>query len=229
MVARTAAVFFDVDFTLIRPGPRFQASGYRESCERHGIVVDASRFDEAVAGAADVLDTAADAYDDEIYVKYTARIIELMGGRSPAVERVARELYDEWADHQHFSLYEDVPDTLSALRDRGVRIGLISNSHRCLASFQSHFSLDGLFTVTVSSPDHGYMKPHPHIFRAALELMQVPADAAVMVGDSLRHDVEGARRAGMRGVLIARGAVPVGVHEDVIVIQSLRELPARVL
>jgi len=42
MTARvpTRGVFFDVDFTLIYPGPRFQASGYHEFCARHGIDVD---------------------------------------------------------------------------------------------------------------------------------------------------------------------------------------------
>jgi len=227
MVARTAAVFFDVDFTLIHPGPRFQAVGYEAACRKHGVAVDASRFDDAVAGASTVLESADQLYDDALYVKYTRRIIELMGGTSPAVERVARELYDEWAEHHHFSLYDDVVDTLQTLRDRDIRVGLISNSHRCLASFQSHFELDGLIAVAVSSPDHGYMKPHPHIFKAALELMQVSAGEAAMVGDSLRHDVDGARRIGMRGVLIARGPVPVQVDQDVIVIRSLTELPER--
>src|SRR6185436_14987269 len=52
----TRAVFFDVDFTLIYPGPRFQASGYQASCARHGIAIDASRFATAVSGAASVLD-----------------------------------------------------------------------------------------------------------------------------------------------------------------------------
>ena len=227
MVAPTAAVFFDVDFTLIHPGPRFQAVGYEAACARHGVSVDASRFDAAVAAASTVLDSADQMYDDALYVKYTRRIIELMGGTSPAAERVARELYDEWAEHHHFSLYDDVVETLEALRDRGVRVGLISNSHRCLASFQSHFELDGLIAVAVSSPDHGYMKPHPHIFRAALELMQVQAHEAAMVGDSLRHDVDGARRIGMQGVLIARGDAPQDVDDGVIVIRSLRELPDR--
>ena len=83
---------------------------------------------------------------------------------------MARELYDEWAEHHHFSLYDDVLETLEGLRaQRRSRIGLISNSHRCLASFQSHFELDGLIAVAVSSSEHGFMKPHPNIFRAALE------------------------------------------------------------
>jgi FMN phosphatase YigB (HAD superfamily) len=141
-VTSTRAVFFDVDFTLIYPGPRFQAVGYEASCARHGIEIDASRFELAVAGAASVLDSADQLYDDALYVKYTQRIIELMGGDAPGVERVARELYDEWSEHHHFSLYSDVVVTLTTLHGRGIRIGLISNSHRCLASFR-HFELDG--------------------------------------------------------------------------------------
>ena len=224
----TSAVFFDVDFTLIHPGPRFQGTGYEACCARHGVRVDASRFDAAVAGAAPVLDSADVLYDADLYVKYTRRIIELMGGSSPAVEAVARELYDDWAEHHHFSLYDDVVETLEGLRASGVRAGLISNSHRCLASFQSHFELDGLIAVAVSSSEHGYMKPHPNIFRAALGLMQVEPNASVMVGDSLSHDVQGARRAGMRGILLARGGGPAGV-DDVDVIRTLRELPDRIL
>jgi putative hydrolase of the HAD superfamily len=228
LVATTAAVFFDVDFTLIHPGPRFQSTGYEACCARHGVLIDASRFDAAVAGAAGVLDfeDANAVYDAELFVKYTQRIIELMGGASPGAERAARELYDDWAEHHHFSLYDDVVETLQTLRDRAIRVGLISNSHRCLASFQSHFALDGLVTVAVSSPDHGYMKPHPQIFHAALKLMAVEPESAVMVGDSMSHDVNGARRAGMRGILLARGAAPADL-EDVEVIRSLRELPRK--
>jgi len=225
-VASTAAVFFDVDFTLIHPGPRFQSVGYEANCARHGVVVDAAKFDAAVAGAASVLDAADQLYDARVFLNYTRRIIELMGGTGPGVEPVAQEMYDDWARHHHFSLYDDVAGTLHALRAQGVRLGLISNTHRCLASFQSHFELDGLISVTVSSSDHGFMKPHPSIFRAALDLMRVAASDAVMVGDSLAHDVLGARQAGMRGVLLARGQRPLDVDANVPVIRTLTELPA---
>jgi putative hydrolase of the HAD superfamily len=223
------AVFFDVDFTLIYPGPMFRGEGYREFCTRHGMEVDASKFSDAVAGAAPLLDGPEDApYTDEIFIVYTRRIIEGMGGRGPTLDACAREIYAEWAACQHFELYDDVPDVLRELSKMGVRIGLISNSHRCLASFQSHFELQGLITATVSSSEHGFMKPHPSIFSAALQLVNVAPADAVMVGDSLRHDVEGAMRAGMRGVLLHRGDSPtarageLGIH----VIRSLRELPA---
>jgi putative hydrolase of the HAD superfamily len=221
----TRGVFFDVDFTLIYPGPRFQASGYQDFCARYGIDVDPGAFDRAVAGAASGLDPGDDVYDAQLYIDYTRRIIEGMGGRGPAVDSAAREIYQEWAACQHFSMYDDVPEVLQALHASGLKIGLITNSHRCLESFQTHFDLQGLFAVTVSSLEHGYMKPHPSIFEAALRAAGVEACEAVMVGDSLSHDVDGARRLGMRGVLVARSgriAAPAGVP----VIESLRELPA---
>jgi putative hydrolase of the HAD superfamily len=223
-VGGTAAVFFDVDFTLIHPGPRFQGAGYQASCARYGIAVDAARFDAAVAAAAMILESDDLEYEDAVFISYTRRIIELMGGTGEDVECVARELFAEWAEHHHFSLYDDVAETLRTLRQRGVRLGLISNSHRCLASFQSHFELDGLISVAVSSSDHGFMKPHPSIFRAALELMQVTAGDAIMVGDSFAHDIVGARQVGMRGVLLdRRGVTPA--EDDLAVIQTLSELP----
>ena len=224
-MGRTTAVFFDVDFTLIQPGPRFQGIGYRESCARHGIAVDPDRFDEAVAGAAEVLDVLDPRYDAALYVAYTRRIIELMGGAGQALDVAAAEIYADWAEHRHFSLYDDVPDVLTTLCRRGIRVGLISNAHRCLESFQSHFGLSGLIAVSVASSDHGFLKPHPRIFEAALARMGVEPQDATMVGDSLKHDVAGARGVGMRGILIARGSRPVPAGPDVEVIRSLAELP----
>ena len=223
-MSRTSVVFFDVDFTLIHPGPRFQASGYQETCARYGVTVDPDRFDAAVAGATPVLDSAEQEFDPNVFIDYTARIIELMGGDPEKAVAPAREIYDAWASHDHFTLYDDVDMTLRLLKARGLELGLISNGHRSLSSFQSHFALDGLISVTVSSLEHGFMKPHASIFHAALERARVPADEAVMVGDSYPHDVVGAERVGMRGVLLARQGrgVPPGATSPVI--QSLVEL-----
>jgi putative hydrolase of the HAD superfamily len=215
---------------LIYPGPTFRGEGYEAFCARHGIVVDAARFHDAVAAAAPLLDTDRDArYTDEIFVLYTKKIIEGLGGRGPKVEACAQEIYREWAACRHFELYEEVPDVLRELADAGVRVGLISNSHRCLASFQSHFELEGLIAGAISSSEHGFMKPHPSIFSAALRLLEVAPEDAAMVGDSLAHDVEGALRAGMRGILLDRGGsvAPRRAKElGVPVIRSLRELPS---
>jgi putative hydrolase of the HAD superfamily len=231
----TKAVFFDVDFTLIYPGPMFRGEGYRAFCARYGMEVDAAKFSAAVASAAPLLDGPDDTpYDADIFVAYTRHIIEEMGGRGPQLDACAREIYSEWAACQHFELYDDVPDVLRALTTAGIRVGLISNTHRCLASFQSHFELQGLISATVSSSDHGLMKPHPSIFAAALQLVGVDAAEAVMVGDSVRQDIEGALRAGMKAVLLHRREGPHAHARElwsrvVPVIHSLRELPNLVI
>jgi len=222
----TRAVFFDVDFTLIYPGPTFQGTGYRDFCARHGVVVDPAAFDAAVVSASSLLEDDSWVFDPDLFIRYTRRIIEAMGGSGPAVDVAARDIYDEWSACQHFFMYDEVPDVLRQLRAAGLRIGLISNTQRCLASFQSHFELEGLFDATLSSSDHGYMKPHPSIFEAALRQLDVVPEQAMMVGDSLLHDIVGARRMGMRAVLVSRSGRDQGCPPDVPIIRSLRELPA---
>jgi putative hydrolase of the HAD superfamily len=222
------AVFFDVDFTLIYPGPTFQGEGYQRFCAAHGIDVDPARFGDAVIAASSILNDEQELrYDHDLFVRYTRRIIEVMGGTGDALELCAAEIVNEWAACQHFFLYEDVTPVLQELSARGLKVGLISNSHRCLASFQQHFELHGLIAAAISSSEHGFLKPHPSIFEAALQLVGVRPEEAVMVGDSLTHDIEGARRIGMRGVLVHR-ANDGRTHEqkaaDVPVIRTLAEL-----
>jgi HAD superfamily hydrolase (TIGR01662 family) len=225
--ARFRAVFFDVDFTLIYPGPTFQGEGYARFGAAHGMRIDPARFGDAVRIASSILNDAQEhIYNDDIFIRYTARIIEEMGGTGSAVEVCAAEIYREWAACQHFHLYDDVMPALRELSARGLKVGLISNSHRSLVSFQEHFSLDGLIHGAISSSEHGYLKPHPSIFEAALTLLDVEAAESVMVGDSYAHDIEGARAVGMHGVLVVRSPDEpfATVVADVPVIRDLSEL-----
>jgi HAD superfamily hydrolase (TIGR01662 family) len=223
-MTRTTAVFFDVDFTLIHPGPTFQGHGYAEACARHGVHADAARFETAVAEASATLHAGGGPYDPEVFIEYTRRIIEGMGGSGPGADAAARDLYRAWSACHHFSLYEEVPDVLRALDAEGFTIGLISNTQRSLKTFEEHFALDGLFKVAISSADHGFMKPHPSIFEEALRQIGATAAEAVMVGDSVPHDIAGALAIGMRGILVARSGLSHGAPPHVPVIQSLREL-----
>jgi putative hydrolase of the HAD superfamily len=222
--ATIRAIFFDVDFTLIHPGPTFQGHGYAEACARHGVDADASMFDAAVAAASASLHAEGGRYDPEVFIDYTRRIIQGMGGSGAGADAAARDLYVAWSACHHFTLYEEVPEVLRALHTEGFTIGLISNTQRSLKTFEEHFALDGLFKVAISSSDHGYMKPHPSIFEEGLRRAGVSAREAVMVGDSVPHDIAGALRLGMRGVLVARSGLSRGAPPEVPVIQSLREL-----
>jgi putative hydrolase of the HAD superfamily len=222
------AIFFDVDFTLIFPGPTFQAEGYRRACEARGIDVDPSKFDEATAASSFILDEAEEQiYNHDLFIHYTASIIEHMGGRGPNVIEVAAEIYDQWSVNHHFELYDDVAPVMAELKKRGLIVGLISNSHRSLDAFREHFSLADFISVSVSGAEHGYMKPHRSIFERALARAEVKATEAMMVGDSFKHDIEGALSAGWRAVLLKRsGEVPYKLPRELPVITTLAELQA---
>jgi HAD superfamily hydrolase (TIGR01662 family) len=181
-----------------------------------------------VAAASFILDEVEEPlYDDALFVHYTATIIEHMGGRGPAVMNAARRIYEQWAGNHHFEMYDDVAQVLTDLASRGFVLGVISNSHRSLDSFKEHFRLDALITTAVSSAEHGYMKPHRSIFETALSQARVSAGESLMVGDSLKADIEGALAVGMRGVLLRRsGDLPQLIPPGVEVIRNLSELPS---
>jgi HAD superfamily hydrolase (TIGR01662 family) len=235
----TRAVFFDVDFTLIYPGPTLQGEGYGYFCARHGVTVDTALFRAAVGKAAPVLDEVkAHNYDAQLFIDYTRTIIEHMGGGGAGAGLAARDIYDEWAACHHFFLYDDVEPALRTLARAGLKIGLISNTQRPLDEFAAHFALERVFSAAISSAELGYLKPHPAIFEAALSAVGEPAASAVMVGDSVKADIEGARQVGMRAVLVRRRGDGLSSplqhtlgpgYEDVPVIGSLAELPALLL
>jgi HAD superfamily hydrolase (TIGR01549 family) len=224
------AVFFDVDFTLIYPGPTFQAEGYRRACAARGIIVDPAKFEAATAASSFILDEVEEQiYTHDVFIHYTASIIEQMGGRGANVVDVAREIYEQWSVNHHFELYDDVAPVLTELQRRGFTVGAISNSHRSLDAFAEHFSLRNIITVSVSGFEHGYLKPHRSIFDAALRRAGVDAGEAMMVGDSLAHDIDGAVSAGWHAVLLRRsGEVPASVPPSVRVITSLHDLPGQI-
>ena len=223
---RLDAVFFDVDYTLIHPGPVFDGGGYRAFAARHGLRVDVSRFDGAVRTAAEELDRLQDrVYRPDPFVGFAVRVLTEMGAAGDGIEACGREIYDEWAVCGHFRLYDDVRPALAALHAAGYRIGLISNTHRCLDAFRSHFALGAFVSAAVSSAEHGYLKPHPSIFREALTRVGTSPAAGVMVGDSPVQDIAGAQRVGMAAVLLARPGPQRETPDGVPVIRSLAELP----
>jgi HAD superfamily hydrolase (TIGR01549 family) len=100
-------------------------------------------------------------------------------------------------------LFPDSVPTLRALRRRGFRLGTVTNRSLGGPPFREelrqHDMLD-LFETFAISCDDGWLKPAPQIFRKALDELGVRPEEAVMVGDSLRADVAGAKALGMIAV-----------------------------
>lgn len=196
------AIVFDVDFTLARPGPGLGPEGYERLGARYGLTLDPSRYDDARRAALVDLKRHPELdHDEEIWIRFTQRIIEGMGGAGDTYA-AACEMEGAWAHAHHFELYEDAIPTLDALRDRGLKLGLLSNSARDLDEFVGHHGLT--VDAVLTSRAHGKTKPHEAIFRRMLELLDVAVDEAVMVGDTVEDDVEGALAVGMVAVLVDR-------------------------
>ncbi|MDX6664569.1 MAG: putative hydrolase of the superfamily [Solirubrobacteraceae bacterium] len=124
-----------------------------------------------------------------------------------------------------FRPYDEVPATLRALRERGLRLVVVSNWDVSLHDQLEATGLAALVDGAVSSAEVGAGKPHPDIYTRALAVAGVDAAAALMVGDSPDTDVAGALALGIRAVLVDRWGVaeaPAGAHR----VRSLAELPA---
>ena len=198
-----AAVLFDVDFTLAKPGPDLGPEGYRRLGERFGLSLDPGRYDEARIAAVAELERHPELdHDEEIWVEFTVRIIRGMGGVGDGARPAALEMVRAWEHSHNFELYDDVLPVLEELRRHRLKIGLVSNTARDLRHFVEHHRLD--VDAVVSSGHFGKTKPHPSIFEFVLRRLDVPARVAAMVGDSPDDDIEGAEALGMTGFLVDR-------------------------
>ncbi len=122
-------------------------------------------------------------------------------------------------------------EMLAELRGRGFHLGVISNTlqpRRYMDASLARRGIAEFFQVTIYSSEERVAKPHPAIFRAALQALGVPAAHAVYVGDRLETDVAGAHGVGMKAVLIAtphRSSSQDGPSPDA-TIAELTELPS---
>jgi putative hydrolase of the HAD superfamily len=106
----------------------------------------------------------------------------------------------------------DAAPLLTHLRDRGIRVGVLSNTMWPRDWHESVFRRDGLLHLidgSVYSSEIDWAKPHPEAFGAAMAAIGISdASRCVFVGDRPYDDVHGAQAAGMRAVLIPNSDVP---------------------
>ena len=198
------AVLFDVDFTIARPGPELGPEGYRRLGARFGLELEPSRYAEAREKAIEGLRRHPELeHDEEIWVAFTERIIRGMGGDAGSAYDCAVAMTKAWEHAEHFELYEDALPVLEELRGHRLKLGLVSNTGRDLDEFVAHHHLD--VDAVLGSRVFGRTKPHPTIFQAVLERLEVQPGEAAMVGDSPEDDIEGAHAAGIeRAFLLDR-------------------------
>jgi putative hydrolase of the HAD superfamily len=146
---------------------------------------------------------------------------------SPEVDAALEELH---AYHQTSNLWELVPASvgpaLASLRERGLKLTVVSNANGKLDVLFARLALAGCVDCLLDSHVEGVEKPDPRFFEIALERSGARRETTIHVGDLYQVDVVGARAAGLRGVLLDEA----GLYPDVDCprVRSLTELVEKV-
>jgi len=199
------AVFFDWGNTLAawEFDPELYLEGHRRGLEALGSQAPGQEaFTEAFSEQ--VLPRLLGPGEDEIdYAREVATVLASLGGPADdqALGRFVRAENLVWRPRHQ--LVPPVLKLLDGLRERGLKVGLVSNLFDPPQLMRELFSEIGLLELLVAlavSAEVGKRKPSPAIFEAALAQAGVSAAEALMVGDRLREDIGGAQTVGMSAV-----------------------------
>ena len=113
-------------------------------------------------------------------------------------------------------------ETIAALREQGLKTGLITVCSEDVVSLWEETDFHGLFDAEVFSAAVGLRKPDPRIYRIALEKLGVKPKDAMFVGDGANDELGGAERVGMTAVGVES---PTGELPDDWDGPRVRELP----
>jgi putative hydrolase of the HAD superfamily len=192
-----------------------------DSGHRHPRAVVAAALREEIAYYRAHHDRGRDASSLAALRRDCARVLaSSLGGDAPSPERLAEMLVRSL----RFSLYPDALPALDALDAAGVPVAVVSNWDCSLPGVLASLGLGDRFAAVVVSAVAGARKPEPAIFRQALRRLGVAPEEALHCGDLPVADCEGARRAGVRAVLLDRSGGLA--HAACPRIASLAELPA---
>jgi putative hydrolase of the HAD superfamily len=221
------AVLFDWGGTLTSFHSVDLIDAWRVAAE----VLAPDRVDE-VANA--LLTAEAEVWERTTTTMRSARIDEVLLEASRAVDLPVEETVHHLATAAYFDHWtpttaarDDAQRTLSALKQRGLVTGLLSNTHWPRQQHEQWLRRDGiddLLDARVYTSDLAHVKPHPEAFRALLEQLHVEPETAVFVGDRLWDDVNGAQQLGMRTIWIRNTEVPPYDVEPDAVVDELGEV-----
>ena len=146
----------------------------------------------------------------EFFAEYEQVILQTAG--VPVSVGLARQIWAlAIAVPKEFTPFQDTMPALESLRERGYRLGVITNLRADLGPLIRRAGLEGILDFSVTSVQAGIEKPHPPIFQEALRRAGVAPEDVLHIGDQVRSDVAGARDMGMQAALLDRG----GWHEPV--------------
>ena len=225
------AVFLDIGETVMRPNPSWEAV-YAMAFREFGVGVEIGDLRAALRrayhhggwGMEEGFEPSEETSFQRTVEIDAAAIAEL--GLEPMPEAFYRRLGELFMVTSHWHIFPDAYPALTALQERGLTVGAVSNWVWNLPELLHALDLVRHFDFIAASARIGFEKPHPRIFEWALEQAAVDPVNVIHVGDHVGADIEGARAVGIDGVLIDRNERyrPEDVPDGVPVIHSLDEL-----
>ena len=225
---RPKAVLLDVGDTLVRPDPSWR-DVYARVFVPLGIEASAEDFAAAFRAAwAEWQHEGPFEASEEASFRRLMELDQLVFdrlGHPDLPEAFFRDVDRAFRERGAFHVFPDVVPALDAMRAVGLHLAVVSNWGWAAPELLQNLELARHFEVLAISARVGYQKPHPAIFRHALELLDVSPEAAVHVGDDPTADVAGARRVGIEPLLIDRhGRLDEGAGDGAPLIHDLAEL-----
>ncbi len=173
-----------------------------------GLRLDSERFAETFMRIFEDAASKADTYKIEIPMQ---EIIEKVLRKSKLevlgvdlIQNAMTEFYRP--ELEAWQVYPDTVETLTALKNDGFKMGLISNakSDWAVHAILQRCDIQKYFDVVVTSAQLRIRKPRPDIFNRALTALDTKPAEAVFVGDSLEADILGARSLGIKSIHVRR-------------------------
>jgi len=128
---------------------------------------------------------------------------------------------------ESWKLYPDTIMLLSALKDMDLKLGLVSNAsdYTVITVIIDRLNIARFFDAVVTSAQLKLRKPKPEIFKKALLSLGVNSSEVVMVGDTVKGDIAGAKNLGMKAILVkrAKSEMEEGPAPDAVV-QNLADI-----
>jgi HAD superfamily hydrolase (TIGR01549 family) len=221
-------VLFDFGGTLDSDGVAWKER-FHALYRAEGLDMSAEAFAPAFHAADDALvgalapSTGLEETVDALAANLEAELARLGAGEAGKSAARGRRVASRFLSGMSEAFARNRP-VLEALGER-YRLGIVSNFYGNLEGVCESAGLAPLFSVIADSERVGAEKPDPAIFRAALSALNAGPETAVMVGDSLGRDGEGARRSGMGFIWIAPGEVQAAERPAPSALAALTCLP----
>lgn len=210
-------VFFDMGGTLAGLNPGYEAI-YHRVFQKAGFNLPLGEVERAISyswGLVAEQDATAE-YTNTLEATRTwqreveERVMERLNIRPAVREEIFWQIIQAFEDPATYQLYPDTLPALTALKQAGYRLAIISNWSWHLPELCEALGLTPYFEQIYTSARLGFAKPHPAIFKQALAGLKVVPEEAIHIGDSYRADVQGASRLGIRPLWLRRpGEAPL--------------------